>query len=220
MRLAPEARRNRAPPASHRSASTRVPSAIAARGCPAARPVPDPGFERDEQRAQRRAGAVRVARIDARTGARIGSGAAAMLRPGDHVDPRSRRQFGVLPAGRIGVNQRGALLPIFGRGVDLDHQGIGRPALQQRAALAGKRVGRHCVAERKPVLRIEPVLVLGRGPARHREAVIGEGLARARDMGQHAVEDAPAMCRRRSSRVRENAAETGRSATPRKPAHA
>ena len=35
--------------------------------------------------------------------------------------------------------------------------------------------------------------MLRRGAARHREAVVGEHLAGAGDMGQHAVEDASAM---------------------------
>ena len=55
-----------------------------------------------------------------------------------------------------------------------------------------RMVGRQRVAKRKPVLRIEPVLVLGRGPAWHRKAVIGKDFAGARDMGEHPVEDAPA----------------------------
>jgi len=59
----------------------------------------DPGahplFERYEQRPQRRAGAVRIARVGTRTWARIGSRATAMLSPGDHVNSRSGGQFGV-----------------------------------------------------------------------------------------------------------------------------
>jgi hypothetical protein len=40
---------------------------------------------------------------------------------------------------------------------------------------------------------MEAVLVLGGGASRHAEAVIGEHLAGAVDMAQHAVEDAPPM---------------------------
>ena len=45
---------------------------------------------------------------------------------------------------------------------------------------------------------IEPVLVLGRGAAGHAEAVIGEHLAGAGDMAEHAVEHAPPGAVRRS----------------------
>jgi len=47
--------------------------------------------------------------------------------------------------------------------------------------------------KRKPVLRIEPVLVLCRGAAWHREAVVGEHLAGTGDVGEHSVEDASTM---------------------------
>ena len=60
-----------------------------------------------------------------------------MLGPGDHINPRRRRQFGVVPAGWVGVHQRGTLLPVFGRSVDLDHQGISRSPLQNSAGVAG-----------------------------------------------------------------------------------
>ena len=133
---------------------------------------------------------MRIARVDARPGARIGAGAPAVLRAGDHVGARVRRQFEILSSARVDVHKRGALLPVFGRGVDLDDERIGRPAFEDGALVAGKWIGRDRLAERKPVLRIEPVLVLRRGAARHREAVIGEHLAGARDMRQHAVEDA------------------------------
>ena len=49
-------------------------------------------------------------------------------------------------------------------------------------------MGHHCVAERKPVLRMEPVLVLRRGAAWHGEAVVGEHLAGTGDMGEDAIE--------------------------------
>ena len=122
-------------------------------------------------------GAVRVARVDARPGARIDPRSAAMLGAGDHVDPDIRWQGGVVPAGRIGVHKRGALLPILGRAVSLDDQ----------------RVGRDRVAEREPVFWVEPVLVLGSGASRHSKAVVGEHLAGAGDMAHHTIEDAPAV---------------------------
>src|SRR5205085_5069529 len=49
---------------------------------------------------------------------------AAMLGPGDHINPRSGRQFGIVLAGWVGVHQRGALLPVLGRSVGLDHLGL------------------------------------------------------------------------------------------------
>ena len=74
-----------------------------------------------------------------------------MLGAGDHVDPDIRWQGGVVPAGRIGVHKRGALLPILGRAVGLDDQRVGRATLKDRAGLARKRVGRDGVAEREPI---------------------------------------------------------------------
>ena len=115
-----------------------------------------------------------------------------MLRAGDQVDPRIRRQFGVLRAARIGVHERGALLPVFGRGVGLDDQWVARLAVEDRAGLAGKRIGRGGIAERKPVLRIQPVLMLCRGAAWHAKAMVGEHFAGAGDMAEHTVEHAPA----------------------------
>src|SRR3984893_9360879 len=126
-------------------------------------------------------------------GARLAAGPAAMLGPGDQVDPRIRRQFGVGSAARVGVHQRGALLPIFGRSIGLDGQRVGRVAVQDRAGMAGERVAGDGIAEREPVFGIEPVLVLGRGAAGHAEAVVGEHLAGAGDMAEDAIEDAAAL---------------------------
>src|SRR5215831_19071437 len=88
--------------------------------------------------------------------------------------------------------QRGALLPVFGRSVDLDHQRIRRSSLQNRAGLAGKWVGSHRVAERKPIFRIESVLVLGRSTAGHRKTVVGKHLAGTGDVSQQTIEHASA----------------------------
>jgi hypothetical protein len=81
---------------------------------------------------------VRVARVDARPGTRIDPRSPAMLGAGDHVDADIRWQVRVTPAGRVGVHERGALLPILGRGVDLDDQRVGRPAMKDRAGFARK----------------------------------------------------------------------------------
>ena len=116
-----------------------------------------------------------------------------MVGAGDHVDPDIGRQIGVIAAGRLGVHQRSALLSVLGRTVGLDDERVGHVALEDRAGLARKRVGCDRVAEREPVLRIEAVLLLGRGAPRHAEAVVGKHLAGAGDMAHHAVEDAPPM---------------------------
>jgi hypothetical protein len=113
-----------------------------------------------------------------------------MLGPGDHVDPDIRRQIGVGSAGRVGVDQRGTLLPVLGRAVGLDYQRVGRMAPEDSSGLARERVGRDRIAKREPVLGIEPVLVLGGGAPRHAEAVVGEHLARTRDVAHDPVEDA------------------------------
>jgi hypothetical protein len=60
-----------------------------------------------------------------------------------------------------------------------------------RSGLPRERIGRDRIAEREPVLRIEPVLVLGSGAFRHTKAVVGEHLARTRDVAHHTVEDPP-----------------------------
>jgi hypothetical protein len=59
-----------------------------------------------------------------------------MLGAGDQVDPDIRRQIGVMPSSGVGVDQRGALLPVLGRAVGLDDQRIGLTAEQDRAGLA------------------------------------------------------------------------------------
>ena len=59
---------------------------------------------------------------------------------------------------------------------------------QDAAAVAGNRVGGRRRAEREPVFRVEPVLVLGRGAPGHAKAVIGEDLAGPGDMAEDAVE--------------------------------
>jgi len=109
---------------------------------------------------------------------------------GDHVDPDIRRQICVTAASRVGVHERSPFLPVFGRAVGLDDQRVGRMALQDGTCLARERVGRDRVAEREPVLGIEPVLVLGCGAPRHAEAVVGEHLAGAGDVAHDTIEDA------------------------------
>jgi hypothetical protein len=54
-------------------------------------------------------------------------------------------------------------LPVLGRAVGLDDQGVGRIAPEDRSGLPRERIGRDRIAEREPVLRVEPVLVLGCG---------------------------------------------------------
>jgi hypothetical protein len=116
-----------------------------------------------------------------------------MLGARDHVDPRIRRQFGIGSAVRVGVHERRALLPVFGGAVGLDDQRIGWRAGQDRGGPAGERIGRRRIAEREPVLGVEPVLMLRRGAAGYAEAVVGEHLAGAGDMAEDAVEDAAAL---------------------------
>ena len=89
------------------------------------------------------------------------------------------------------MDQRGALLPILGRAVGLDDFEAGRQGRQNATGVAADRIGRKRHAEREPVLRKKPILMLRRGAAGHAEAVIGEHLAGAGDMAEHAVEDAP-----------------------------
>src|SRR6266700_990501 len=86
------------------------------------------------------------------------------------------------------MHERGALLPILGRAVGLDDLRVGRGAGRKCTALAGYRIGGGRLAEREPVFRIEPVLVLRRSAARHAKAVIGEDLAGAGDVAEDAVE--------------------------------
>ena len=137
-----------------------------------------------------------------------------MLGSGDHINPRRWRQFGIVPAGWVDVHQRGALLPVLGRSVDLDHKGISRSRLQNSAGVAGEGVGSHCVAERKPVLRIEPVLVLRRGTAWHREAVVREHLDRRRRRASEPHRRHVGHARRHSCPIRGSAAENVRPAKP------
>src|SRR5271167_4013196 len=66
-------------------------------------------------------------------GVRVGAG--AVLRAGNQVDPDIRWQIGVIAAGRIGVHQRSALLPVLGRAVGLDDQRVGRPARRMAPVL-------------------------------------------------------------------------------------
>src|SRR5205085_12390411 len=85
-----------------------------------------------------------------------------------------------------------ALLPVFGRGVGLDDKRVGWRAVEDRAGLAGKRIGRGGIAEREPVLGVEPVLMLCCGAAGHAEAMVGEHLAGPGDMAEDAVKNAAA----------------------------
>ena len=114
-----------------------------------------------------------------------------MLGAGDQVDAGVLRPEQVAAPAEIGVDQRCALLPILCRAVGLDDLQPGRQGRQNAPGVAADRIGRQGHAEREPVLREPPVLVLRRGAAGHAEAVVGEHLAGARDMAQQAVEDAP-----------------------------
>ena len=58
-------------------------------------------------------------------------GAAAVLGAGDQEDARVRRQRDIACAGRIGREQRGTLLPVFGGGDRLDDERIAGVPLEQ-----------------------------------------------------------------------------------------
>jgi len=64
-------------------------------------------------------------------------------------------------------------------------------ALEDGTGPARERVGRDRVAEWEPILRIEPVLVLGGGAPRHAEAVVANTLPAPATWLHHTVEDAP-----------------------------
>ena len=148
-----------------------------------------PFVERHQERAHGRHGIVRIARVDVGSGIGRGAGAAAMLGAGDHVDAGILGQRHVPLAERIGVQQRGALLPVFGRGIGLDQLGIRAVAAQQRAFFAGERVGERRGREREFVLREAMILVLGAGARRLAERRIEKDTADAGDVRMDAVED-------------------------------
>ena len=58
------------------------------------------------------------------------------------------------------MNERPPTLPIFGRGLRVDDQGVGLGPLQDRIAPPGQMVGRLGIGERERVGRVEVILVL------------------------------------------------------------
>ena len=82
-----------------------------------------------------------ITRIDARSRVRGESGLATMLGTGDLVDTRVRRQHGVSLSAGVGMQQRSAFLPVFGRSVYLDEQLIETVLPKQSPTLAAQGIG-------------------------------------------------------------------------------
>src|SRR5262249_15410428 len=115
------------------------------------------------------------------------------LRSRNEIDARIVRKFYIPRAERIGVQQRGPLLPILGRRIGLDQEWIGTVATEQRPATAGERIGHRRRREGKVILDEIVVLVVGAGAVRLAKANIEAHTAGARGVRQHAVKDATAL---------------------------
>jgi len=119
-----------------------------------------------------------------------------VLRAAERVNPHLRRQFGVAPAERIGVDQRTGAVPIFRRRLGV-HQlgrharGAGPP--QDAVAAAGERVLLVAIGEREKIGGVEVVVVLAVVPRGRGETVVEEAQAGACDVRHDAVEHLPPL---------------------------
>src|SRR5438105_10464029 len=93
-------------------------------------------------------------------------------------------------AARVGVGERPAPLPVFGRGLGMDDERIGFGTLQYRIAPSSQMIGRSGIGERKAVGGIEVFFVL----LPSRDVGIGEAM-----IEPHAP--APATCGRIPSNI-------------------
>ena len=128
-----------------------------------------PILQADDQRAQHRRRIVRVSRVGAGAGRRRRPGRAAMLGAGDQIDARVRRRTrSALPSASMWVSDA----PFCQYSVEVlveISSGIAAVAAKQRAGASACGIGLGRGREREPVLRVEAVLVLGRGaPAARR----------------------------------------------------
>ena len=111
-----------------------------------------------------------------------------MLRARPHVDPHAGGLRQIV-AERVGVGERSAPLPILGRGLRVDDQGVGLRALQDRVAPSGQVIGRFGIGEREAVGRIEVVFVLlAAGNVGIGEAVVEPHSSGSCHMRQNTVE--------------------------------
>ena len=94
-------------------------------------------------------------------------------------------------AGGIGVEERGALHPIFVLRIDLHRQGAGvrlRAGVVTARGLARDRIGGRLVGEREQALEIELILPVALGAAGLREAIVHVDAVAGGDPLHHPVE--------------------------------
>src|SRR5262249_32131420 len=95
-------------------------------------------------------------------------------------------------AGGAGVQQRGRLVPVLVRRVDVEDLGTraaGETATQPAVGLPGDRVGHDVPGEGEPDLRVQPVAMLANRATRLRETMIERSPARPGQEIQQPVED-------------------------------
>ena len=94
---------------------------------------------------------------------------------------------------RVGVNKRTAAVPVLARRLRVNDEGIGRRALEDGVGFAGHMVGAGSVGERKPVGRVQPILILPRCCYNEVAEPVHRSAAPAGHMGDDAVEDLAAV---------------------------
>ncbi len=155
-----------------------------------------PVIERQEQRALDRRRVQRILELLAI--ALVGRAAGAVLVARDQVVACIRRvgKVGLAVGGR--VEQRCRLHPVLVGRIDLDGQraGVGRLALLVAAVdLAGDRIGRQHIGERKDVLDVQVVLAIALGAVGLREPVVEVDATARRNPLHQAVEHLLAVFR-------------------------
>jgi len=115
-----------------------------------------------------------------------------MLGAGEEVQPHRVGDGRVVPVA-IGMQQGGALAPVFAGGVG-DHDqrvkavaGLAAAGAQQAVVFPGQRIVLCVIGKRKPVFWKPEVLVTALGSARLAKGKVAEGLARTADVGDQSV---------------------------------